>query len=84
VNRPLTNRGLLRAVLVAFVLPLAYWFLATLAATVSLLAAGLLLAGVAGVLVHKLWLRRRVVGMRYVSRVFAVPTSGHKSARSIP
>ena len=40
----LTNRGLLRAVLVAFALLLAYRFLATVAATILLLAAGLLVA----------------------------------------
>ncbi len=40
----LTNRGLLRAVFVAFALVLAYRFLATVAAIVLLLATGLLLA----------------------------------------
>ncbi len=44
MNGSLTNRGLLRAVLVAFALLLAYRFLATVAATVLLLATGLLLA----------------------------------------
>lgn len=62
MNRSLRNRGLLRAVLVAFALPLAYRFLATVAATVLLLATGLLLAVVAGVLVHELWFRRLEAG----------------------
>ncbi len=44
MNGSVTNRGLLRAVLVAFALLLAYRFLAEVAATVLLLAAGLLLA----------------------------------------
>ncbi|MEW6637804.1 MAG: hypothetical protein AB1425_13445 [Actinomycetota bacterium] len=40
----LTERGLLRVVLIAFVLLLAYRFLAVVTATVLLLATGLLLA----------------------------------------
>src|SRR5918992_5182245 len=44
VDTRLTNRGLLQAVLVAFALFLVYRFLATVAATVLLLATGLLLA----------------------------------------
>lgn len=44
VDSRLTNRGLLRAVLVAFALLLAYRFLAAVAAAVLLLATGLLLA----------------------------------------
>jgi predicted PurR-regulated permease PerM len=44
VNQALTNRGVLRAVLLAFALFLAYRFLATVAATVLLLGTGLLLA----------------------------------------
>ena len=54
--------AILRAVLVAFALPMAYWFLATVAATVLLLATELLLAVVAGVLVHELWFRRLEAG----------------------
>ena len=52
----------MRAVLIAFALLLAYRFLATVAATVLLLATGLLLAVVAGVPVHELWLRRLEAG----------------------
>lgn len=44
MNVTLTNRGLLRAVLLAFALFLAYRFLATVAAILLLLAAALLLA----------------------------------------
>jgi predicted PurR-regulated permease PerM len=44
VNGSLTNRGLLRAVFVAFALVLAYRFLAAVVAIVLLLATGLLLA----------------------------------------
>ncbi len=44
MNGYLTNRGLLRAVLLAFALLLVYRFLAEVAATVLLLATGLLLA----------------------------------------
>ena len=44
MNVTLTNRGLLRAVLVAFTLLLAYRFLAVITTTVLLLAAALLLA----------------------------------------
>ncbi len=44
VNATLTNRGLLRAVLLAFALLVAYRFLAAVAAMVLLLAVGLLLA----------------------------------------
>jgi predicted PurR-regulated permease PerM len=44
MNITLTNRGLLRAVFVAFVLFLVYRFLATVAATVLLLGTGLLVA----------------------------------------
>ncbi len=62
MNRSYTNRGLLRAVLVAFALLLGYRFLATVAATVLLLATGHPLAVVAGVLVHELWFRRLEAG----------------------
>jgi predicted PurR-regulated permease PerM len=44
MNITLTNRGLLRAVFVAFILFLVYRFLATVAATVLLLGTGLLVA----------------------------------------
>ncbi len=55
---PLTNRGLLRAVVLAFALVLAYRFLAAVVAVVLLLATGLLVAVALSALVEMLHRRR--------------------------
>lgn len=58
VDGPLTNRGLLRAVFVAFALIVAYRFLAAVAAIVLLLATGLLLAVALSAPVEALYRRK--------------------------
>src|ERR687893_63519 len=58
MDTKLTNRGLLRAVLTAFALFLAYRFLAAVVATVLLLAAGLLFAVALSAPVEALYRRK--------------------------
>jgi predicted PurR-regulated permease PerM len=68
----LTNRGLLRAVLVAFALVLAYRFVAAVAAMVLLLALGLLLAVALSAPVEALHRRKvpRPVGVLLIVAIF--------------
>ena len=75
MGETLTNRGLLRAVLVAFALVVAYRFVATVAAIVLLLALGLLLAVALSAPVEALHRRKvpRPVGvLLIVAIVFAL------------
>lgn len=71
VSGALTNRGLLRAVLLAFALLLAYRFLATVAAVAMLLMTGLLLAVALSAPVEALH-RRKVPRPVAVAAIFAV------------
>jgi predicted PurR-regulated permease PerM len=75
VSGALTNRGLLRAVLLAFALLLAYRFVATVAAVAMLLATGLLLAVALSAPVEALH-RRKVPRLAAVAAIVAVILAG--------